>query len=243
VVITDWVCINNREVFEYEIDRVARILRRVPLTGVRRVYLNDLLGAPEGCGCGNILCRLWDGSIGEKIALGDGPGAFGGDPVAPTLFAERVERLFPGLTAVPVVTDECEAGVTLAGVADAETSLGFGRMLCTHPDGLDSYPRLVHLLGTRPAVALLTLDRTFGRDDPAFGAPGAWVGAAVERWRALDDTQELWVVIEGWELGGASIRDRLRAAEAHGAHGAIVTGKRIDQSWSVVPLAEAGTRL
>lgn len=243
VVVAEWVCINNKEVFDYELEKVARILAAAPRAAGRRVFLNDVLGAPEGCGCGNALCRLWDGSIGEKIALGEGPGAFGGDPVAPILFAEAIEERFPGLAAVPVITEECEAGVTHAGVADAETTLGYGRMLCTHPDALESYPRLVHLLATRPAIGLLALDRTFGRDDPAFGDPGAWVGAVLDRYRDVDAKQKVWIVVEGWDLGMASVRDRLRAAEAHGAAGAIVARKRIDQSWTVVPAADIGTAL
>ncbi len=243
VAVAEWVCINNKEVFDYEVEKVARILAAAPQGVAQRVFLNDVLGAPEGCGCGNAFCRLWDGSTGEKIALGGGEGAFGGDPVAPILFAEAIEARFPGLAAVPVITEECEAGVTHAGVADAETTLGYGRMLCTHPDALESYPRLIHLLAARPAVGLLALDRTFGRDDPAFGEPGAWVGAVLDRYREYDSDQELWVVVEGWELGMASVRDRVRAAEAHGAAGAIVTGKPIDQSWTVVPVRDIGATL
>lgn len=243
VAISDWVCINNKEVFEYEIARVTRILGRVPSADVRNVFLNDLLGAPEGCGCGNALCRMWDGSLGEKIALGDGPAAFGDDPVAPLQFTEEVERRFPTLAVIPVITEECEAGVTHAGVVDAETTLGYGRMLCSYPDALESYPRLIHMLASRPAVALLTLDRTFGRDHPAFGEPGAWIGAALDRYREYDARQSLWVVIEGWELGAASVDDRLRAAEAHGAAGAIVAGRRIDQAWELIRVRDLGTEL
>jgi hypothetical protein len=243
VAISDWVCINNKQVFEYQMARVTRILERVPSADARNVFLNDLLGAPEGCGCGNALCRMWDGSLGEKIALGDGPAAFGGDPVAPLQFTEAVEERFPTLVAIPVITEECEAGVTHAGVVDAETTLGYGRMLCSHPDALESYPRLIHMLASRPAVALLTLDRTFGRDHPAFGAPGAWIGAVLDRYREYDARQSLWVVIEGWELGAASVNDRLRAAEAHGAAGAIVAGRRIDQTWETIRVRDLGTEL
>ena len=44
-----WVCVNNREVFAHEKERLASLLQGV--RGLAGVFVSDIQGPPAGCGC------------------------------------------------------------------------------------------------------------------------------------------------------------------------------------------------
>ncbi|MCH7760194.1 hypothetical protein IIA15_02155 [candidate division TA06 bacterium] len=233
VVVYPWVSINNFEVFEYEFKKVNGLVERAGKEGVMGVFLNDIQSAPEGCGCGNALCRMWDNSIGAKIS-GEEPIFFGENPIAPFRFVQAVEKVYPQLEVIPVIVEECEAGVTVGGVKDPETTLGYGRILCVHPDGVDTYPKLIRTLGSLKKVGLLSLYKVFERDDPAYGPEAAWTGAILERYHSVDPDQKVISILQGWEVTEKEIEAQIEQVLSHGASGYIVAGEEIDQSWTVI---------
>ncbi len=233
VSIYPWVSINNKGVFDYEKDRVKSLILRAGPERALGIFLNDVQSAPEGCGCGNALCRMWDNSEGEKLS-GDWPDYFGKNPIAVLRFVEAVESLFPRFNVVPIITEECEAGLEVGGVKDPETTLGYGRMLCSHPDGLETYPTLIKTLSPLKAVGILSLYKVFDRDDPAYGCQAAWVGAILDRYRLYDRDQRLISVIQGWDVTEDELKSQIQQALDHTAFGYIVAGVEIDQSWIVL---------
>lgn len=55
VKVEPWVPILYRESFDAHLERVEALLAEKP--PARRIWLNDLQGAPSACGCGHPLCR------------------------------------------------------------------------------------------------------------------------------------------------------------------------------------------
>ena len=210
---------------------------------MRGVLLSDVLGAPEGGGCGHATGRLWDGPPGEKISGGHGVTAFGDHPGAPRLFARRVAAALNGIEVIPVITEECEAGITVSGVEDPERSLGYGRMSCRNPCAARFYGRLIDDLHVLPRVGLLALYRTFGRDVPEYGPEGAWVGGIVERYRDRDPAQRLVTVLEGWDVTPEQVAAQVDQALAAGASGFVIVTRPLDQTWRVKPLRPKGKRI
>lgn len=104
-----WVPIAYAEAFEAQLARVTRVLAGLPKP--RRIYLNDLQGAPSACGCGNDACR-WTSDYGPRISatkLG---------PDAAARFVQAVGKLAPDSQIVPVWMTECQqADAACAGVA------------------------------------------------------------------------------------------------------------------------------
>lgn len=104
-----WVPITSAEAFDAQLARVTRML--VGLPKPRRIYLNDLQGAPSACGCGNDACR-WTSDYGPRISatkLG---------PDAAARFVQAVAKLAPDSKIVPVWMTECQqADAACAGVA------------------------------------------------------------------------------------------------------------------------------
>jgi hypothetical protein len=243
VVIDEWVCINNRAVFDYKLAQVTDLAVRAGVEGVRGILLNDVLGAPEGCGCGNALCRLWDGSVGEKISGGEGVMSFGANPVAPRLFAEEVSRRLGGLEAIPIITEECEGGIEVCGVTDPERTLGYGRMSCRNPCAVDSYRRLIEQLSPLPRVGLLTLYQTFGRNVPEYGPEAAWIGCVIERYHGHDPSQTVIAILEGWDVTAEQVEAQVTQAVAGGAGGFVIVKPPIDQTWRVKPAQAKGKRI
>ncbi len=104
-----WVPIAYAEAFDAQLARVTRMLAALPKP--RRIYLNDLQGAPSACGCGNDACR-WTSDYGPRITatkLG---------PDAAARFVQAVAKLAPDSQIVPVWMTECQpADAACAGVA------------------------------------------------------------------------------------------------------------------------------
>jgi hypothetical protein len=243
VVVFPWVSVNNLEVFQYEFEKVNNLLETAGIKDVEGVFLNDIQSAPEGCGCGNALCRMWDNSLGEKVS-GEDAHYFGENPVAPLKFVQVVKKSHSNLEVIPVITEECEAGVTVGGVENPETTLGYGQMLCVHPDGLETYPRLIRTLSSLEHVGLLSLYKEFERDDPAYGSEGAWTGAILDRYLSVEPDQRILSILQGWNVTEEEIDAQIEHVISHGAAGYIVAGEKIDQSWIIMDEKEMeGTKI
>ena len=104
-----WVPIAYAESFAAQLGRVRRMLAHLPAP--RRIFLNDLQGAPSACGCGNVHCR-WTTDYGPAhtaTPLG---------PDAAARFVVEVQKLAPQSQIIPVWTTECaQADPACAGVA------------------------------------------------------------------------------------------------------------------------------
>src|SRR5262249_12240680 len=118
-VVWPWVCVNNRAVFDYERARIRRLLEGVQ--ELEGLFLCDIQGAPNGCGCGNLLCRSWDNSPGEKI------------PPAPSahpnvyfsqVFTAAIQQDFPALNVLPVLCEECENGLDVGAAHNPDAISG-----------------------------------------------------------------------------------------------------------------------
>jgi hypothetical protein len=228
--VSPWLCVNNRAAFAYALEKVTRLVAAAPpLDGL---LLNDIQGAPAGCGCGNILCRSWDNSPGEKIA--------------PTPYQKpEVTRLAQyGLgreNTVPIICGECEIGVTMGGVESPDEQLGTCRGIpCSRPCALVYWPGLVSAFaepnGGAAWKGILAPYKLFGRDVPLYGKTAAWVGASVAHYREYDAEARLIAVVQGWEVTSEEIGAQIEQALTQGAAGALILEEPLNQSWQPAPL-------
>jgi hypothetical protein len=241
--VSPWLCVNNVEAFAYALERVTRLVdSSPPLEGL---FLNDIQGAPVGCGCGNVLCRSWDNSPGEKIA----PTPYK-DP--DTFFSKRfweacVERLQEkGLSranVVPILCGECEIGISMNGVESPDEQLGTCRGIpCSRPCALVYWPKMVRAFAEAEGGAqwkgLLTPYKLFGRDVPLYGDTAAWVGASIAHYREVEPTANLIAVVQGWDVEPEEVTAQFEQALGQGAGGVLVLDEPLDQSWTPIPLPE-----
>jgi hypothetical protein len=229
-VVYPWICVNNRAVFDYALDRVARLVKAVrePFAGV---FLNDIQGGPAGCGCGNDLCRSWDNSPGEKIAPSpyERPETF-----FSVVFLHALRRRLPGTALVPIICEECETGITMDGIESPDDVLGECHGVPCRPCSTDYYPRLIDSLRDEPRVGLLSFYKLWRRNVPLWGPEAGWVGAVLRRYHERDPAQQLISVLQGWDVTDAELAAQIAQSRAGGSAGTLVCGSMIDQSfWPV----------
>ena len=222
-----WVSIDNVDVFEYEFQRVVELVEEADWAEV--IYLSELQAGPAGCGCGSLLCKSWDNSPGKKISGGN-PYDSGHVPVQVSKFMYDLREKFRKTRFVPVLTSECESGVTVCGVRDPERKGGFGTMDCTVPCATRTFPRLVDTLKGEGRIGLLCLAKEFGRNIPLYGEEYAWVRGNVERLRGLD-APPIVAVVQGWDVPPREILKQVDRAREGGAVDVIVAGVRLPQDW------------
>jgi hypothetical protein len=235
-VVYPWICVNNRAVFEYARDRVCRLVNAIdaPLAGV---FVSDIQGGPVGCGCGNDLCRSWDNSPGEKIAPSpyERPETF-----FSVVFLNELRRRLPGMTLVPIICEECEAGITMDGIDSPDELLGKCHGVPCRPCSTDYYPRLIDSLVDEPRVGLLSFYKLWRRNVPLWGPEAGWVGAVLRRYRERDPAQRLISVLQGWDVSEAELSAQIAQSRAGGSAGYLVAGMAMDQSFWPVERADDG---
>lgn len=240
--VAPWICVNNRAAFDYALTRVRSLVESAPrLDGL---FLNDIQGAPVGCGCGNVLCRSWDNSPGEKIA----PTPYQNPDVyfSQVFWQACVKSLsnsLPKSAILPIICGECEIGVTMGGVESPDEQRGTCRgIACSRPCALVYWPGLVRSLATANGgpnqVGLLTPYRLFDRDTPLYGATGAWVGASVAHYREYDPEAKIVAVVQGWEVTPGEHAEQIEQAARGGATAILTLEEPLEQSWWPVPLPE-----
>jgi hypothetical protein len=229
-VVYPWICVNNHAVFDYASQRVCRLVNAIeaPLAGV---FLNDIQGGPVGCGCGNDLCRSWDNSPGEKIAPSpyERPETF-----FSVVFLNELRRRLPGRTLIPIICEECEAGIVMDGIDSPDEVLGECHGVPCRPCSTDYYPRLIDSLQPEPRVGLLSFYKLWRRNVSLWGAEAGWVGAVLRRYHERDPAQRLVSVLQGWDVTAAELAAQIAQSQAGGSAGYLVAGMTIDQSfWPV----------
>ena len=234
-----WVCVNNLEVFDYALKRVVSLVEGAPpLAGV---FLNDIQGPPAGCGCGNILCRSWDNSPGEKVALTPyvNPDVFFSKvfwrACADALANLKEKSIFPS-NVIPILCGECELEVQIAEAYSPDDALGNCRGIpCAGVCAHSYWPAMVRAFanaeGGPKQVGLLTPYKLMGRDSPIYGGTAAWTGGLVSYYRTFDPNANLIAVVQGWDVNEAELEAQKTVAAKAGAAGVLVLETPLNQSW------------
>ncbi len=241
--VAPWICVNNRAAFAYALARVEALVRAAPpLDGL---FLNDIQGPPAGCGCGNVLCRSWDNSPGEKVAPTpyETPDVFFSQ-VFRRACADALADALPIPGVIPIICGECEIGVQIGGVESPDQQRGTCRgITCSRPCAQVYWPGLVRALaadaGGTASVGLLTPYKLFDRDVPLYGGTAAWVGGLVAHYREYDPAARITAVVQGWDVTPEELGAQIEEAAENGAAGILILEEPLDQSWwPVAPPAD-----
>lgn len=208
-----WVCVNNLETFSWALTKVRRLTQAYP--SLDGYLLHDIQGAPTGCGCGDILCRLQDSSPGLKMAPASAhpPQVF-----FPAEFLQACREEAPGAMFVPILCVECDPGAP-----------------CPRSCPMDYLAGLARALERGSRVGLLTPCKLFGRESPLYGEPAAWVRRVVSHYLSLAPQTSLFAAVQGWDVMAEERAAQIAQAQAGGAQGILILESAIDQSWRPVP--------
>ena len=217
-----WVPVLYEETFNVHVERVAKLLDNVPAP--RRVFLNDLQGAPSACGCGHPLCR-WTTDYGPIKTATRLPHD------AAAKFVAAVKRLAPGMEIIPVWTTECESH-------DKEglcAGVGCYRGACWR----DWTAQLSPLAAEAPMLAALVPYRAFQRDLPIYERTAGWISQSLKFFETMParydskgvPVSRLIAVVQGWDVTQDQLKAQMARAREAGAPGVIVAYTEIDQSW------------
>lgn len=221
-----WVPITSREGFDAHLQRIERLLKRVP-EGWRGVLLNDLQGGPSSCGCGNVLCR-WATDYYVPSTATRLEGDF-----ASSRFVGEVRKRAGNKTIIPVWTTECEEVDLPADKNKGRVGTGLcGTVGCATGACPKEFARQWSALlsGHDGPVGLLALHNALQRTRKEFGGGPQWVTNAVAY---VDRTlpahnvrsvarERLWLVVE----------ETARPVAAQSDVGAVIVARaKIDQSY------------
>ena len=180
--VAPYICLNNRDAADHARAGIVAALREN--SWCSKLWLADVQGPPSGCGCGNLCCRSWDNSPGEKLvpaSPADLP-----DQFWPELFFEEVINhiwdLERAIQVCPILCPECEWGFALGGVDSPDGPQGTNLCGGIRHDAtsLDYWPELLErfrrLGGSLfvPQVGLLLLCEALRKNHPVYGAPRNW---------------------------------------------------------------------
>ncbi len=217
-----WVPVFNREAFDAHVTRVTELLKELPAP--KRLWLNDIQGAPSACGCGHPLCR-WTADYGPlktATTIGDS---------APAKFVQAVAALVPGCEVIPILTTECEQ----EDKADVCAGVGCYEGICWK-----AWSRqLAALDPVAPRIGVACFYREFGRDLPRYGGEAAWIATALDSFSAMPpqrggtaiSAHRLIAVVQGWNVTSEQVAAQLDVARRAGAAGTLLLAGAVDQSW------------
>ncbi len=220
-----WVPILNQECFDAQIVRVKELLAGMPAP--RRIWLNDLQGAPSACGCGHPLCR-WTADYGPiKTATSL-------DHHAAAQFINRIREMFGEVEIIPIFVGECEAedkDTVCCGVACFD-----GRCWKDFTKQLDS----VAVVTDKIAVACFY--KLFERDLDRYGSEAGWVAFTLKSFSEMPRLRNgigvtpdrLIGVLQGWNVSESQIEAQIQQARKATAAEWIVSLTPINQSWQPV---------
>jgi hypothetical protein len=217
-----WVPALYEETFDVHLRSIAELLKDKPLP--RRIFLNDLQGAPSACGCGHHLCR-WTTDYGPLKTCTRLPND------AAAKFVARVKMLSPQAEVVPVWTTECEEHDRdgLCG------GVGCFKGTCWR----EWTAQLTPLANEAQRIGVLLPYRALQRDLPVYGEPAGWVAQALKFFTVMPARYEskgvpvdrLVAVVQGWDVEPAQLQAQIRAASGAGASGVVVAYAELDQNW------------
>jgi hypothetical protein len=220
-----WVPILNQEPFDAQVIRIRRLLADMPAP--RRIWLNDVQGAPSACGCGHPLCR-WTADYGPiKTATPL-------DHDAAARFVSSIQQIAGASEIIPVLVGECEADdkdTVCCGVACFE-----GRCWKDFTRQLDSVATVVD------KIAVACFYQLFERDLERYGTEAGWIGYTLNSFSEMPRLREgtgvlparLIAVLQGWDVDDSQIQAQIQQASTANVAEWIVALTPIDQSWQPV---------
>lgn len=225
-----WLPLNNKAVFEYQLAKVASLASM--LESGDSIYLSNVQNPPAGCGCGNLQCRSWDNSPGEKIA----PSPYEHKELFFTsMFLDALRAKLPAIRITPIICPECEQGVVMGTVANPDAQTRYCNSInCSDPCGGFYYPGLIRALGGLERVGLLCTYKALGRDIPVYGGKAAWVAANIERYGEHGPVTKLIPVLQGWDVSEEEVNAQLDFVSKAGARGYILSRLPLDNSFRPV---------
>jgi hypothetical protein len=220
-----WVPILYRESFDAHVARIQRLLAGKP--NPRRIWLNDLQGAPSACGCGHPLCR-WTadyGSIKTASPL---------DHHAAANFVRSISAVAGDAEIIPILVGECEADdkdTVCCGVECFE-----GRCWNDFTLQLDS------LATESDRMGVACFYQLFERDLDRYEDPAGWVSFTLNSFSEMPRLRDgigvtpdrLIAVLQGWDVSPSQIEFQIQQAKQAKAAGWLVCLTPIDQSWQPV---------
>ena len=220
-----WVPILYRESFVAHADRIRDLLHDKPKA--KRIWLNDLQGAPSACGCGHPLCR-WTADYGPiKTATPL-------DHNAAAEFVAAVSEFSPDSQIVPIFVSECEQADqdnVCCGVSCFE-----GKCWSEFTLQIDTVAAAV------PQFGVACFYRAFNRDLTRYGKEAAWVEASLKSFSEIPrlrsgtgvPPERLIAVLQGWDVTDSQIQAQQTHAIRAGAAGWLLSLTPIEQSWQPV---------
>lgn len=217
-----WVPVLYRETFDAHLQRLTALLKGKPAP--RRIFLNDLQGAPSACGCGHHLCR-WTTDYGPLKSATRLPND------AAAKFVAAVKRLAPGAEVIPVWTTECEA--------HDRDGLCAGVSCFSGTCWREWTAQLMPLAAEARTLAALVPYRAFQRDLPVYEQPAGWVARSLAFFREMParyktngvPASRLVAVVQGWDVTPVQLEAQMARAMEAGAAGIVAAYAEIEQGW------------
>lgn len=220
-----WVPILYRESFAAHVARIKSLLEDKP--PAKRIWLNDLQGAPSACGCGHPLCR-WTADYGPiKTATPL-------DENAAAEFVAAISELSVGVEVIPIFVGECEEEdkeTVCCGVACFE-----GKCWKEFTKQLDAVAK------TSPTIGVACFYREFDRDLPRYDQTAGWIRYTLDSFSAMPakrdgvgvPTGRLVAVLQGWDVSSIEMEAQIERVRENKAQGYLVALCPINQSWQPV---------
>ena len=218
-----WVPIFSREPFAAHVNRISELIKDLPAP--RRVWLNNIQGAPSACGCGHPLCR-WTSDYGPLQST---------TPIgneAPAQFVEQVKKRAKLNNVIPILTSECEAEDqhTVCG------GVGCFKGICwkAFTAQLDAVAKETKHVG------VACFYKALQRDLPRYKEKAGWIRYAVESFEKMPKVRNgrglkadrLVPVLQGWNVSDEELQQQLLVAERLKPAGIMICLAKLDQSWS-----------
>ena len=217
-----WVPVFNREPFHAQAARIALMLEKLPKP--KRVWLNDIQGAPSACGCGHPLCR-WTADYGPlKTATPIGN-------AAPAEFIAKIQSIVGDVEIIPVMTSECEA-------ADQHTVCG--GVGCFEGACWKAFTQQLDLVASKTRrVGVACFYKEFDRDLKRYGPKAGWIRTAMLSFEAMPKIRDgkglkpdrLVAVIQGWNVSPEELAQQQKIVDGLNPAGILICLPKIDQSW------------
>lgn len=217
-----WVPVLNREALDAHVARIEKLLKSLP--SPRRIWLNDIQGAPSACGCGHPLCR-WTtdyGPIRTATLIGD---------AAPAEFVERIKKIAESSNVVPIMTSECEQ-------EDQHTVCG--GVGCFEGICWKAFSRQLDQVAEKSQfIGVACFYKAYQRDLDRYRQKAGWVGVAIESFGKMPPLRggkgvppdRLMAVLQGWNVTAEEIQQQIEVAERLRPAGILVCLAEVDQSW------------
>jgi hypothetical protein len=219
-----WVPVLYAETFDVHQRRVASLLKGMPAG--KRIFLNDLQGAPSACGCGNRFCR-WTTDYGPIRTATRLPND------AAAKFVAAVAKLMPAANVIPVWTTECAEHDHPRGAACDGVACYTGRCWREYNAQLKPVAEVSEKIGV--LLPFRDFDAAVSRTEPN----AEWQKYALQSFTDILPQREgeaipqsrLIAVLQGWDVTPEQEQMQIRHAIEAGTSGYIVARTRIDQSW------------